>query len=68
MGNGANDLDEVEIVSYDRLLHDCSGCFRLERLPGGPRTHWKAPPFHGAHPTRTFSFYKSACALSVREN
>src|SRR5271170_7274837 len=33
-----------------RHLHDCSGCFRLERLPGGPCTHWKAPPFHGAHP------------------
>jgi hypothetical protein len=26
-------------------LHDCSGCFRLERLPGGPCTHWKAPPY-----------------------
>src|SRR5271165_3968297 len=24
-------------------LHDCSGCFRLERLLGGARTHWKAP-------------------------
>src|SRR3979490_3124248 len=23
---------------------------RLERLPGGTCTHWKAPPFHGAHP------------------
>src|SRR6202051_380551 len=32
-----------------RYLHDCSGCFRLERLPGGTCTHWKAPPFHGAH-------------------
>ncbi len=28
-----------------RHLHGCSGCFRLERLPGGPCTHWKAPPF-----------------------
>jgi AcrR family transcriptional regulator len=28
-----------------RLLYDCSGCFRLERLPGGTCTHWKAPPF-----------------------
>ena len=25
-----------------RYLHDCSGCFRLERLPGGACTHWKA--------------------------
>jgi hypothetical protein len=34
-------------------LHDCSGCFRLERLPGGACTHWKAPPFHGARHLRT---------------
>src|SRR5947208_10044531 len=33
-----------------RCLHSCSGCFRLERSPGGTCTHWKAPPFHGAHP------------------
>jgi hypothetical protein len=26
-------------------LHDCSGCFRLERLPSGPCTHCKAPPY-----------------------
>src|SRR5208337_4428472 len=24
-----------------RLLHACPGCFRLERSPGGPCTHWK---------------------------
>ena len=35
-----------------RRLHACSGCFRLERLPGGACTHWKAPPCHGAHPER----------------
>jgi hypothetical protein len=35
-----------------RYLHDCSGCFRLERLPGGTCTHWKAPPCQGAHPER----------------
>ena len=39
-----------------RHLHSCSGCFRLERSPGGICTHWKAPPFHGAHPQRTFNF------------
>ena len=33
-----------------RHLHSCPGCFRLEQLPGGSFTHWKAPPFHGAHP------------------
>lgn len=36
-----------------RHLHACSGCFRLERLPGGACTRWKAPPFHGAHPSAT---------------
>ena len=36
-----------------RFLHSCSGCFRLERLPGGICTHWKTPPCHGAHPKRT---------------
>src|SRR5216683_5794078 len=25
-----------------RRLHACSGCFRLERSPGGPCTHWKS--------------------------
>src|SRR5689334_24921915 len=25
-----------------RLLHVCSGRFRLERLPGGACTHWKS--------------------------
>ena len=38
-----------------RYLHSCSGCFRLERLPGGTCTHWKAPPCHGAHPKPTRS-------------
>src|SRR5450631_3910113 len=37
-----------------RYLHDCSGCFRLERSPGGACTHWKAPPCHGAHVLRTW--------------
>jgi len=33
-----------------RYLHDYSDYFRLEHLPGGTLTHWKAPPYHGAHP------------------
>jgi len=33
------------VKSLPSYLHDCSGCFRLERLPGGACTHWKAPPF-----------------------
>ena len=40
-------------ASANRHLHSCSGCFQLERLPGGTCTHWKAPPLHGAHPLRT---------------
>src|SRR6516225_2563622 len=28
-----------------RRLHACSGCFRLERSPGGPCTHWKSAAF-----------------------
>jgi hypothetical protein len=38
-----------------RHLYACSGCFRLERLPGGACARWKAPPFHGAHPSATFT-------------
>src|SRR5208283_4887522 len=38
-----------------RHLHDCSGCFRLERSPGGALTHWKAPPSHGARKLRSFA-------------
>jgi hypothetical protein len=36
-----------------RHLHACSGCFRLERIPGGACTRWKAPPFHGARGKQT---------------
>src|SRR3979411_1840390 len=35
-----------------RYLHDCSDRFRLERLPGGTCTHWKAPSLHGARQKR----------------
>jgi len=28
-----------------RCLHSCSGCFRLERLPGGTFTHWDNAAF-----------------------
>jgi hypothetical protein len=41
-----------------RYLHDCSGCFRLEQLPGGVYTHWKAPPFHGARHNRPHALQK----------
>src|ERR1700761_394210 len=46
-----------------RHLHDCSGCFRLERSPGGTCTHWKAPPSHGARKLRSFivGFANGSC-------
>src|SRR5205807_8668699 len=34
-----------------RYLHDCSGCFRLERSPGGTRTHWKSAALSRRTPT-----------------
>ena len=34
-----------------RHLHDCSGCFRLERSPGGPCTHWKSAALPRRTPT-----------------
>ena len=44
-------------------LHDCSGCFRLERLPGGACTHWKAPPWHGAHVKQTLRIARVDVAM-----
>jgi hypothetical protein len=38
-----------------RFLHSCSGCFRLEPLPGGILTRCKAPLSHGAHPKQRFA-------------
>src|SRR5450755_4170569 len=38
-----------------RHLHACPGCFRLERLPGGPCPHWKSAAFHGARGLRPFA-------------
>jgi hypothetical protein len=29
-------------LQTSRHLHACPGCFRLERSPGGPCTHWKS--------------------------
>src|SRR3974390_362356 len=30
--------------------------------PGGPRTHWKAPPFHGARRLRSFGKLRHSAA------
>ena len=46
-------------------LHSCSGCFRLERLPGGACTHWKAPPFHGARRDCEFVFHPCKRSFAV---
>ncbi len=37
-----------------RYLLDCSGCFRLERLPGGACTHWKNAAFSRCTPEADF--------------
>jgi hypothetical protein len=29
-------------------------------LPGGIFTHWKAPPYHGAHPLQTWPWSAGA--------
>src|SRR5213593_2074209 len=34
-----------------RYLHDCSGCFRLERSPAGTCTHWKSAALSRRTPT-----------------
>ena len=34
-----------------RYLHSCSGCFRLEHLPGGAFTHWESAAFSRRTPT-----------------
>ena len=51
-----------------RYLHSCSGCFRLERPPGGTCTHWKAPPFHGAHPERSLQLRRGTGILAFACN
>src|SRR5271163_1723369 len=36
-----------------RLLHDCSGCFRRERIAGWVSHPLESAAFHGAHPERS---------------
>ena len=45
---------------------DCSGCFRLERLPSGPCTHWKAPPY--SRRTRSADVADSALAAGGKRS
>jgi hypothetical protein len=46
-----------------RYLHDCSGCFRLERWPGGICTHWKSAALSRRTPTP--AIYRGRCWRSV---
>ena len=48
-----------------RHLHDCSGCFRLERPPGGTCTHWKAQPSHGARKERSCGSHRPKATFAV---
>jgi hypothetical protein len=52
----------IRVLQTFRRLHACPGCFRLERLPGGACTCWKAPPFHGARGWQTLE----CCARNDR--
>jgi hypothetical protein len=36
-----------------RFLRSCSGASGWSSSPGGPLTHWKAPPYHGARQLQT---------------
>jgi hypothetical protein len=38
-----------------RHLHDCSGCFRLERVAGWVSHPLESAAFHGAHPKQTLA-------------
>ena len=38
-----------------RYLHSCSGCFRLERLPGGICTHWESAALTRRTPSAAIS-------------
>jgi hypothetical protein len=42
-----------------RHLHDCSGCFRLERVAGWAFHPLERAAFHGAHPGRSLSGYSA---------
>jgi hypothetical protein len=56
-------IREARTVQSRCGVDGCSGCFRVERSPGGSCTHWKAPP-HGAHVKRTLR--TAAVGVAVR--
>ena len=46
-----------------RHLHDCSGCFRLERFAGWDLHPLESAAFHGAHPLRTLPLVQKSNSL-----
>ncbi len=51
-----------------RHLHDCSGCFRLERWPGGTCTHWKSAALPRRTPEADFGrYWFDACDDRLRQ-
>ncbi len=50
-----------------RYLHSCSGCFRLERLPGGAFTHWEKRRLTTAHPRSRHSRFPRKRRMNYRE-
>src|SRR5438046_552839 len=49
-----------------RFLHSCSGCFRLERSPGGACTHWKSAALSRRTPEPVVAPYSSKRSLAWR--
>ena len=50
-----------------RYLHRCSGCFRLEQLPGGACTHWKSAAFSRRTPEADVKAYPLAITHACQE-
>ena len=46
---GHLDVAAIRRLQTLRHLHACSGCFRLERVPGGACTRWRIAAFSTAH-------------------
>jgi len=46
-----------------RHLHDCSGCFRRERVAGWVSHPLESAAFHGAHPKPPFAIHETSAVL-----
>src|SRR6266849_876199 len=60
----------IQRLQTFRHLHACSGCFRLERMPGGTCTHWKTPPCtaHGTRNHLKLLFESRGLTVLARKN